>query len=266
MNTDQLSPINFYAHLPVVYDAVGLSNYATVKTPVYLEYIQVNGWLGRRVLELGCGTGASAEFFVKLGFMVHGVDISAGMLAIAETRFEGMEVHAEFEAADIRTFKPSQSAYDLVLALDTMNYVNTIKDLEGVFRRANYALINGRMLLFDLHTLYGLSQMASRFQTQVLHKDNDIFLVVEHDFDHDVSALTEDYTLIYTAPGRQLLRAEERHILRGYSLRSVQSILERSGFVIRHMIDIETFDPVESKHTVSRVLIGAEKVQDFTQQ
>ncbi|PJF40057.1 MAG: hypothetical protein CUN55_13225, partial [Phototrophicales bacterium] len=129
MSTTQLEVKNFYTYLPSVYDAVGLSQYAALRTPEFLEFIQMNGWLGRNVLEFGCGTGASAEFFVKLGFSVHGVDISPAMLDFARKRFENMEVHAEFEKADIRTFRPIQSTYDLVFALDVLNHVNTTRDL-----------------------------------------------------------------------------------------------------------------------------------------
>ncbi len=266
MHTEQLASSNFYEYLPLVYDAVGLSDYAANRTGVYLEFIQVNGWLGRRVLEFGCGTGVSAEFFIGLGFMVHGIDLSEGMLAIARSRFEGMEVHAEFEAADIRTYKPSQAAYDLVLGLDVMNHVNTIKDLEGVFRRANYALVEGRMFLFDLHTVYGFSQLVARHPTQVLFKNPNTFLAVEHDFDYDLSALMQAYTLFYTSSQGVLQRYEEQHVLRGYALRNVYSLLERTGFAVRHAIDTQTFQQVDSKHRAERILIAAEKVHTFTQQ
>lgn len=266
MSTEQLASTNFYEYLPLVYDAVGLSDYAASRTSTYLEFIQMNGWLGRRVLEFGSGTGASAEFFVNIGFMFYGVDISKGMIDLAQKRFERMEVHAEFEEADIRTFRPAQAAFDLVLALDVMNYVNTTKDLEGVFRRANYALVEGRMLMFDLHTVYGLAQLADHHQTQVLYKTPRTFIVVEHDFDYDISALTEDYTLFYTSPEGGLHRFQEYHVLRGYPLRTVQSLLERSGFAVRHILDTETLQPIGERHTVSRVLVAAEKVQDFMQQ
>lgn len=266
MSTEQLASSNFYEYLPLVYDAVGLSNYAAIRTSAFLEFIQMNGWLGRRVLEFGSGTGVSAEFFINLGFAYHGVEISKAMIEIAQKRFDNMDVHAEFEAADIRTFRPAQANYDLVLALDVMNYVNTSKDLEGVLRRANYALVEGRMLMFDLHTVYGLAQLADHHQTQVLFKTPRTFIVVEHDFDYDISALMEDYTLFYTSPEGVLHRFHEYHVLRGYPLRTIQSLLERSGFAVRHLVDTLTLQPVDERHTVSRLLIAAEKVQDFTHQ
>jgi len=37
----------------------------------------------RYILELGCGTGAHAEHLSRMGYTVHGVDISAEMLARA---------------------------------------------------------------------------------------------------------------------------------------------------------------------------------------
>lgn len=266
MSTGQLATRNFYQYLPLVYDAVGLSDYAANTTGVFLEYIQTEGWLGRRVLDIGCGTGASAAFFIDLNYMVYGVDISPGMLSIAQKRFEDMEVNIEFEQADLRVFKPPQASFDLVFGLNVMNYVNTVRDLEGVFRRANYALDDGKMLLFDLLTVYGLAHIADNHHTQMLYKTDDTVLVVEQDFDYDVSALIQDYTLFYNSPESGLQRYEEYHVLRGYSMRAVESLLERSGFRIEHLVDTETLSPVGSKLTVPRVLVGAVKVEEFVQQ
>lgn len=40
----------------------------------------------KRILELGCGTGAHAEHLARMGYTVHGVDLSKAMLARAEAR------------------------------------------------------------------------------------------------------------------------------------------------------------------------------------
>src|SRR5207249_2737003 len=40
----------------------------------------------KRILELGCGTGAHAEHLARMGYSVHGVDQSTIMLARAEAR------------------------------------------------------------------------------------------------------------------------------------------------------------------------------------
>ena len=39
-----------------------------------------------RILELGCGTGVHAEQLARLGFIVHGIDLSETMLARAQAR------------------------------------------------------------------------------------------------------------------------------------------------------------------------------------
>jgi ubiquinone/menaquinone biosynthesis C-methylase UbiE len=50
---------------------------------------------GKRVLDLGCGTGADAIFLVKQNFEVHGVDFSGEALRLAEQRARncGVVVH-----------------------------------------------------------------------------------------------------------------------------------------------------------------------------
>src|SRR6478752_5462635 len=44
------------------------------------------GLQGRRLLDLGCGTGSSSEAMIERGYDVVGVDVSPGMLELAAKR------------------------------------------------------------------------------------------------------------------------------------------------------------------------------------
>ena len=74
----------------------------------------------KRILELGCGTGAHAEHLASMGYVVHGVDLSESMLARAESRKSKlppeMAARMSFQHGDVRTVRTGQ-IYDVVISL-----------------------------------------------------------------------------------------------------------------------------------------------------
>ena len=69
----------------------------------------------RRVLDVGCGTGALCSVFNERGFFVTGVDPAGGMLVVAKKKKENEGVH--FLQADALEGLPfEEDAFDLVIA------------------------------------------------------------------------------------------------------------------------------------------------------
>jgi SAM-dependent methyltransferase len=107
----------------------------------------------RRILELGCGTGAHAVFLAREGFDVLGVDMSAGMLAAAEKRREALpEAEAarlRFSRADVRALRLGER-FDAVVALfHVIGYQSSDDDLRTFVEAAAGHLAPGGVFLFD---------------------------------------------------------------------------------------------------------------------
>ncbi len=106
-----------------------------------------------RILELGCGTGAHAEFLARMGFHVHGVDFSDTMLTQAEERKaalpEEIAQRLSFSSGDVRTVRTGE-AYDVVLSLfHVMSYQTTNADFSSAMATAACHLAPGGLFLFD---------------------------------------------------------------------------------------------------------------------
>ncbi|MEV6829308.1 class I SAM-dependent methyltransferase [Amycolatopsis sp. NPDC051102] len=66
------------------------------------------------VVDLGCGTGSLAVLLARAGYVVHGVDLSRGMLAVAAEKAAGFDV--ELREGDAADPPCAPGAYDVVLA------------------------------------------------------------------------------------------------------------------------------------------------------
>jgi len=122
-----------------------------------------------KILELGCGTGAHAEHFARMGYTVHGVDMSKEMLALAETRKAGLPedvaARLSFSLGDVRTVR-TEKTYDVVISLfHVMSYQSTNDDVNSAFETAARHLSLGGLFLFDFW--YGPAVLTQQPDTRV---------------------------------------------------------------------------------------------------
>ena len=75
---------------------------------------------GRKLLEVGCGTGHWSQFFSEFGFEVIGVDISERMINIAQSK--GIS-NASFQIADGHFLPFKNGVFDVTAAIVTLEFV-----------------------------------------------------------------------------------------------------------------------------------------------
>jgi predicted TPR repeat methyltransferase len=97
-----------------------------------------------KILDVGCGTGLCGALLAPYAAMLHGVDLSAGMLDRARSR----AVYDELAKAELTEFLQSRSAeYDLVVSVDTLCYFGV---LDGAIGAASHALRADGCLIFTV--------------------------------------------------------------------------------------------------------------------
>lgn len=116
--------------------------------------IQAHSFSAKRILELGCGTGAHAAYFAERGYSIHGIDLSSEMLKKANSRRSRMSESCNklsFEQGDIKTYRHSgQEKFDVVISLfHVFSYQRTNEDLKRAFETAAVHLRPGGILIFD---------------------------------------------------------------------------------------------------------------------
>jgi SAM-dependent methyltransferase len=109
-----------------------------------------HGGTGRRLLDIGCGTGLSLVSMVERGWEVTGCDVSPAMIEIARAKVDG---RAELLVADMRDL-PALGEFDLVWAInDPFNYLLSPEELVAALEGMRRNLAPGAIALFDFATL-----------------------------------------------------------------------------------------------------------------
>jgi SAM-dependent methyltransferase len=110
---------------------------------------------GKRVLELGCGTGQTAVAMARQGAHVIGVDPSMEQLAVARRWCEREHVKVELHQGDLADLAFIRAdSIDLTFSSYAVGFVS---DLNRVFRQVHRVLKQGCPLVFSIpHPTYDL--------------------------------------------------------------------------------------------------------------
>lgn len=115
-----------------------------------LAVLEREGLQGRRLLDVGCGTGKSFLPMLPRGWEAVGCDVSAAMLDLARQKVGDA---VRLEVADMREL-PCFGEFDLVWALDdAINYLLSVEELEAALRGMRSNLASSGLLLFDVNEL-----------------------------------------------------------------------------------------------------------------
>ena len=115
-----------------------------------LRLLEDNGISSGKILELGSGTGKHAEEFAKMGFSVHGIDLSPEMVQEANHRNNNnLEGQLYFEVGDVRNFEAGKK-FDAVISLfHVISYQIKNEDILEMFRIAAKHLKTNGIFIFD---------------------------------------------------------------------------------------------------------------------
>ena len=113
---------------------------------------------GAQVLDLACGTGSISRCLLERGYRVTGVDLSADMLTIAQSKCP----EGAFYRASMTEYSASAQFDACVCLLDSINHLTALSDVEDCFCRVAENLRPGGLFLFDVNTVYIDSSSTSR--------------------------------------------------------------------------------------------------------
>jgi SAM-dependent methyltransferase len=131
-----------------------------------LPKVRRHGLRGRRLLDVGCGTGKSFLPMLERGWDVTACDISPSMLELARAKAGNA---ARLAVADMREL-PTFGEFDLVWALDdAVNYLLSAEEMGGALSGMRTNLAPGGLLMFDVNTLQSYRSFFAEVQQMERH-------------------------------------------------------------------------------------------------
>jgi ubiquinone/menaquinone biosynthesis C-methylase UbiE len=109
---------------------------------------------GKRVLDLGCGTGRYCVLLAKRGAEVIGIDPSPDMLERAKQKITS-DCQVELYFGTIENMAFPNEHFDLVLSALTLNHLPTVEP--SVREAARVLKHEGRMVISDVHPFWPVS-------------------------------------------------------------------------------------------------------------
>jgi SAM-dependent methyltransferase len=165
-----------YEEMAPYYDAVTeVPDYARWTT-MFDGLVTQHGAPGRRLLDLGCGTGKSALEFHILGYRVTGMDLSPAMIEVARAKRGGPGI--DFQVGDLRDL-PEAGPFDVATCIgEPLNYLHNDEELCTAFRGVRRMLAPSGLFVFELNTVRAFAMAAAGVSVR---ESDDAFVVVRPD-------------------------------------------------------------------------------------
>ncbi len=182
----------------------------------------------KTLLDLACGDGRFAVIMAKKGIHVVGVDRSAHMLRYARDRARKERVKVGFYQQEMERLS-MRDRFDLVTCwFDSLNYVLADTELIKTFMNVHNVLKERGFFVFDMNTIYGLSEIWRRQSSTIQQNTKEIFLV-HHGYRYDKSTKCAFVKITgFRRQGRLWTRVEETHKERGYTLKKIRECLNKA--------------------------------------
>lgn len=244
-----------YQILAGIHAEIHMGDFARSMTGRLIDYAQRNDWMGRKITDIGCGTGETLKWLAQHGYIVTGVDKSSEMLKIAKASLDEQGINANLTEADFRAVDTIVDQ-DMLIALNMLNELRSIRELEQAFKHIQGMLKQGRLFVFDIYTIEGLVERNQNGYT--LEQDEDgLTIFVKNNFNYEKSIQERHYT-IFRQQSSGWQRHEATRQLRAYPTQAVIGLVKRAGFDVKHVLNMNMVEYTPSDRT-PRIIVFAEK-------
>lgn len=206
---------------------------------------------GKRLLDMGCGTGNLTVRLAKRGFDVIGQDASPEMLSVAA----GKSSEVMWICQDMEETELGEEVDAVISTLDSVNHLDGRESVLNCFRRAADCLKHGGAFVFDVNTIYKHREVLGG-NTFVYDVDG-VYCVWQNTFDPRDNGVDIDLDLFFENEDGTYSRGVESFREIAFSIDEYCRILNEAGFEIVNIWEYLTYNIPEDND--EKMLISAKK-------
>lgn len=161
----------FYQEFADLYDIFKATHDIKRWSQQFADYLPTRGASSPRIIDLGCGTGASTVALRDLGAEVVGVDFSPAMLDVAKTNVP----ECRFEQADVRQLPSHLGVFDAAVSMgELLNHIEDTDDCLAALRSIRQVVAPGGVYVVDTNTYRAYQDFFTR--SHVYERDGDMYV------------------------------------------------------------------------------------------
>lgn len=192
------------------------------------------------IIIYGCGTGKHDRCLKKLGYDIHGIDMSENMVKEAINA----DSEIKYEVADIREYIPKKK-YDAVVSLfHVMSYQNTNEDIKKAFASARKALDKDGIFIFDVWNGPGVLSDPPVLRVKKVETDKyDVIRIARPQMHANTNVVDVNYEMIVTEKETKVYsNFTESHYMRYFFNPEITEYLNETGFEFLDILDCEKME------------------------
>lgn len=189
----------------------------------------------KRILEIGCGSGNLAPYFVESDYDYAGVDLSQDMLDIAKK----VEPKAKYLQADMRNLKLRKKFDAVLITGKSFTHLVTNDDVRNTLNSVYKILKRGGIFIFDNYNaekIIGLKR--KRFEHEVESNDKR-YRRVSIKTPNLETGWTENWEATYyiKEKGKKMQTIKDNSIVRSFTKDELKLFLKLQDFSVERIID-----------------------------
>jgi SAM-dependent methyltransferase len=212
-----------------------LARYAPPEAPV------------RTILDLACGTGRHCFELETMGYVVEGSDLSAAMIQRAEAAAEARGSKVRFHNHPFQDADRIGKRFDAVISMfSAIDYLTSHRDLMCALGNIHRLLVPGGLFVFDYWNGHAVVKDFSPMRVVRRQRGS---LEVERTSTTQLDLVQQiaevNFRFACLANGAVQHEFAERHLVRYFFFREIETYLELCGFDLLHRSDFlaESFSP-----------------------
>jgi len=208
--------------------------------------------LSKKLLDLCCGTGNLALYFLERGYLVRGIDLSPHMIeyAIQRNRTYVDTGKASFTIEDAASFSSGQRVSYVTCLYDALNHLASLEAIASCIRRAFDAVDRKGIFLFDINTKKSLRE----WNRTTIQEDDEIYLATKGIYDPTMDRAYTQLAGFFRNENGTYERFSETVYNLALSVAQILSLVKDAGFQSSYCASAENLAlPLADPESIKRV-------------